>query len=529
MGASFGFSAEELNRIGPAVMRERARRKYKHLRDFVFDIVWPVIEGDTPCSSNWHITMICEHLEALFRGDIQNLLMNIPPGSMKSIISSVAFPAWMWTQKPITRVLSASYAEDLSIRDAIRSKQVIDCDRYRELWGHSVKIGRGVNQKRKYETTAGGWRLATSVAGRGTGEHPDIKLVDDPHNVKQAESDAERQEGLDWYDRTLSPRGAARGARTLVVMQRIHEKDLSGHIMAKEEFRTEWEHICLPMRYEPGRMRTTSLGATDPRTEKGQLLWPELFTPKKVNSLERALGNYGTAGQMQQRPSPEGGGIIQVDKFKLWPAEAEIPAIDFIVQSYDTAYTENTQNDPTACTAWGIFNRHDGVNCMLLLDAWDDHLAYPDLRKKVIEDWDIRYTSNNAGRRGRRPDRMLVEGKSSGISLIQDLALANIPAVKYDPGRSDKIMKAHLATPVLDAGIVYVLESKKEPGQPISWARPFLRQAEKFPNDEHDDYVDTWSQATINLKDSGLITLDAYEDDEIEDPPPVDRSNPYDQ
>ena len=526
------FSSNDLNAIGAAVLKERERRKFRRLSNFV-RTAWPIVEGSTPYSHNWHIDMVCEHLEAVFRKEIRNLLMNVPPGSMKSIMTSVMFPAWMWKENPETRVLSASYGEPLSVRDAVRSRHIIESEWFQSFWGEEVQIARGQNQKTKYANTRDGWRIATSVGGRGTGEHPDVKLVDDPHNVKQAESDAERQTALDWFDQTLSPRGESRDAGTVVTMQRLHAKDLSGHIMEKSEFKHDWEHILLPMEFEPGRMRPTRLAnGTDPRTKRDEPLWPALFTPEKVIKMKRQLGEYGTAGQLQQRPAPIGGGIIKTDKFKLWPHDKEIPAMEYVVQSYDTAHKEQTINDPSACTAWGVFYTASGAKAALLLDAWSERMAYPKLRKKVIEDWSIRYTSDNKGRRGRRPDNIIVEEKSSGIVLIQDLNNANIPAFGYNPGRSDKVARVAQATPLLDAGCFYVIESTQEPGKPITWARPFIAQCGNFPNDEHDDYVDTWSQAALWLRDNGWLDLDIFEDEEEEDADAdyssKNTKNPYD-
>lgn len=535
MGALRGFSANELSGIADAVLKENERRKCKRLSYFVTQ-AWSVVEGNTKYESNWHIDLICEHLEALIRGDITNLLINVPPGSMKSILTSVMMPAWAWVSDPEMRFLSASYGQDLSIRDAVRTRNVVESEWFQELWGDKVQISRQQNQKTKYDNTAGGWRLATSVGGRGTGEHPDVKIIDDPHNVKQAESDAERQTALDWFDQTLSSRGVTRDARTCVVMQRLHAMDLSGHIMAQPNFKTEWEHICLPMRYEPDRMKPTSLGGKDIRTPDQPLLWPKLFTEKKVAVLEAKLGEYATAGQLQQRPAPAGGGIIKIDKFKLWPLSDEIPSFEYLIQSYDTAYSERTTNDPSACTVWAVFKLSTGVRAALMLDAWTETLPYPKLRQRVIEDWTARYVMNEKSdlrsvRKGRRPDNILVEEKSSGISLLQDLRQANVPAVSYNPGRSDKIARAHQSTPLLDAGLFYVLESPNNPGKPISWAQPFLKQCEQFPNSDHDDYVDTWTQTAIYLRDEGWLDLEIAEEEE-EEPEEVDYNvrkliNPY--
>ena len=204
-----------------------------------------------------------------------------------------------------------------------------------------------------------------------------------------------------------------------------------------------------------------------------------------------------------------------------------------MLQSYDTAFSEDRQRDPTGCEVWGVFT-YEGERHALLLDAWDEHLTYPELRKRVIDDWRTEYGGTPAPRRGppvkpRRPDRVLVEAKASGQSLLQDLRLARVPAVGYNPGTADKVSRAHQAAPTLELGLLWVPESEKNPGQPASWAQPFMKQLAKFPAAEHDEYVDCFSQAIIYLKNDGWFTLPRARD--VDEPltraPQRDRSNPY--
>jgi phage terminase large subunit-like protein len=311
----------------------------------------------------------------------------------------------------------------------------------------------------------------------------------------------------------------------MVIMQRLHDRDMAGHIMELPEFAQAWQHVCVPMEWEPDRMRA-SVYMQDPRTKPGQLMWPELFPKPMVDVLKLRLGEYGTAGQMQQRPSPPGGGVLKVGSFRLWPASAPLPDLEFVVQSYDTAFTEKTENDPCACSVWGIFTRTvkkgdavAKVACALLLDAWDERLGYPALREKVMDDYRSTYggTEQGGGFKIDHPPRgvdlVLVEEKGSGISLLQDLSLANVPCKAYNPGAADKLARAHMAAPLLELGVLYVLESSKESDKPISWARPFLKQLEQFNKAEHDDYVDTFTQAVLFFKMSGMLVLPAVPQD----------------
>ena len=278
---------------------------------------WHVVEPDVEFIDGWHIDAIAAHLEATLNrnGPINNLLMNIPPGCMKSLATSVFFPSWAWIHNPSLRFLCTSYEQSLSTRDSMRCRQIIQSDWYRRRWGDRFKLTGDQNEKTKFENDKRGWRIATSVGGRGTGEHPDVVICDDPHKVKEAESETERQAAIRYWDGTISSRGKVRGVRRIVIMQRLHEDDLSGHIL-ENDAEKRWVHICLPMRAEPDRMDPTPLGWTDPR-EPGELLWEGAFGEGAVSELETDLGTLRAAGQLQQRPAPMGGELFHLDWFEI--------------------------------------------------------------------------------------------------------------------------------------------------------------------------------------------------------------------
>jgi predicted phage terminase large subunit-like protein len=260
-----------------------------------------------------------------------------------------------------------------------------------------------------------------------------------------------------------------------------------------------------------------------------------------VDTLEANLGEYGYAGQLQQRPAPIGGGLIKTSYFKLWPAKDPLPDFTFVIQSYDTAFTESTLNDPTACTVWGVFEK-DKRKCVLLLDFWTEHMDYPALRQRLIDDWSAKYggqrTIGITGKKvdhqlhpARSVDLVIVENKGSGISLIQDLRRANIGAMSFNPGKADKVSRAIQASPLLEAGNCYVLESGKEPGRYITWARPFIKELELFPAGDRDDAVDSWSQTFLYLRDSALMALPSapldYENERDYEAEKQSDENPY--
>lgn len=517
--------------LSPAVMLELVQREKDRraasasLYEFVKQS-WHVVEPGIPFIPSWHIEVICEHLESVSAGDIHRLLINIPPRHSKSTIVSVMWPAWEWITDPAQKFLCASYSGNLSTRDNLKTRRLLQSPWYQERWGHMFAFAGDQNAKQRFENDKTGYRLATSVGGTATGEGGSRLILDDPHGAQAAQSEVMRESDLEWFDMVWSTRLNNPKADAMVtVMQRLHERDISGHILNDIK---GWEHICIPAEWD-GKSRKTSLGPYDPRRKKGELICPERFGEAEITNLKQLLGAYGTAGQLQQDPAPSEGGILKTAHFGLWPAAAGLPPFEYILQSYDCAFTERTTGDPTACTVWAMFT-HKGERNAMLIDAWDEHLSYPELRARAVKDWTTEYggmTKDSPYSRARRPDRILVEAKASGQSLLQDLRLAKVPAVGYNPGQADKVSRAHQAAPTLELGLLWVPESGKNPGQPASWAAAFLKQLGKFPVAEHDDYVDTFTQAIIYLKNDGWFELPRARD--VDEPRNLNtpRINPY--
>src|SRR5579864_4396504 len=259
------------------VDRELATRSFQ---EFVRQ-AWRIIEPLTPFVPGWHIDAIVDHLEAVTNGQIRNLLINVPPRHMKSLLVSVLWPAWEWIQRPERRWLYSSYAASLSIRDSVKCRMLIESPWYRSFWGDRYTLAFDQNTKTRFDNSRSGYRIATSVGGTATGEGGDRIVCDDPHNVQDAESDSVRKGTLDWWDVVMSTRvNDPRTAAKVVVMQRCHQEDLSGHLLAQGGF----EHLCLPAEYE-GPPHITLIGFADPRKEPGELLWPERFGPKEIADL----------------------------------------------------------------------------------------------------------------------------------------------------------------------------------------------------------------------------------------------------
>lgn len=225
----------------------------------------------------------------------------------------------------------------------------------------------------------------------------------------------------------------------------------------------------------------------------------------------------------------EDGGIVKRQWFKLWKATRKLPHFLYIVQSYDTAFTEKTTNDPTACTTWGVFEDHDGVFAILCLDAWHDYLKYPDLREKVQKEFRAVYggTPDDPYNPGQKADIVLIEEKGSGITLIQDLNRTNVPVRAYNPGKMDKVQRLHAVSHLVCNGRVYVLESSQNPGEPVTWLNDFLDEVCIFPLSLHDDYTDTFSQMLALLRDQNWLSIDPEEKEEEYSDDHMPKSNPY--
>lgn len=489
-------------------------RKILHAEESLADFAmqaWHVLEPSTELKWGWALEAICDHLEAVTNGDIKRLLMNVPPGSMKSLLTNVIWPAWEWGPKgmPGMRFLSTAHKQDLAIRDNLKCRRLIQSEWFQTRW--PITLTGDQNAKTKFENDKTGFREAMAFTSM-TGSRGDRVTIDDPLSVDDANSDAALAAAESTFREALPTRVNNDDSAIVVIMQRLHEKDTSG-IILKEKL--GYEHLMLPMRYEKARKCVTSIGFSDPRMVEGELMFPERFSEKTVASLEKTMGEYAAAGQLQQRPSPAGGGILRTKHFQLWPNKKELPAFDFVLQSADLAYTEKTTNDPSAFQAWGVFT-HNGRRGAMLLDCWADHLTFPDLRSKLVDEWHSLYGKSQSYR-GKKADLLLIEAKASGLSMIQDLRQANLPATPYNPGNADKVNRAHQVAPILELDCLWIPESGKDEGRPVTWARLFMDELEKFPNAEHDDQVDAFTQAMIYLRDSGWFELAYAELDEIEE------------
>ena len=289
----------------------------------------------------WAIDAVAEHLQAVIDGEIRRLIINIPPRCTKSALCSVALTGWTWAQKKISHTsgpgvsfLYASFREDLSRRDSVACRRVIESKWYQDRWGDRFSLSDDQNTKSRFNNDKGGYRLITSIESKGaTGDGANCIILDDCNSAKEIESELIIASTLEWFDGTLGTRlNNQKLGAVIQIQQRLGENDLTGHILSKTK--GEWTHLCLPMEYEPERSYFTTIGWKDPRTTPGELLWPERFGPDEVMGLKTWMGDWRASGQLQQRPEPRGGGVIKREWWQLWESEV-YPPMDFILGTLD--------------------------------------------------------------------------------------------------------------------------------------------------------------------------------------------------
>lgn len=483
---------------------------------------WPYVEPK-PLQWNWHLDAICDHLTYVSLGDIRNLIINVPPRMTKSLTASVLWPVWDWLLDPRSQFLCASYASDLAIRDAVKSRRLIESAWFRDRFQDLFYLDPSDNRKHRYLNNHGGHRISTSVGGQTTGEGGDKLCIDDPHNMKEVYSDAKRHSALSWWDNSMRSRlNDPKTGQKVMIGQRSHDMDLFGHILSSEEER--WVVLSLPLEYDPARKCITYFNSRgikaekgrgilfeDPREKRGELLNPDRFGEEEVKAERNAMSPRDYSAQMNQDPTSGGGLILKKDWWNqwCWPQDHEkagkpMPYPEFmeIITVWDTAFEEDEEADFSARTTWGLFEYslsgrpEDTAVHAMMLERFNERVEFPDLRDEAINhhhEW--------------KPDVTLIEKKASGSSLRQELRRLGIQGLRpVDPGTNDKIFRAHMVAPIMKAGRLWYV--------PRNWAYDVINQCAKFPVGEHDDLVDTVIMLLAYIRRMGLVELP---DDEKDD------------
>ncbi|MFW0777004.1 MAG: phage terminase large subunit [Rickettsiales bacterium] len=412
---------------------------------------------------NWHIDLLAEYLEAARRNEISRLIINMPPRSLKSVCVSVAWPAWLLGKDPRSRIIAASYASSLSVKHSIDSRLVVTSEWYKKIFP-DVKISRDQNEKYKFITTQRGYRLATSVGGSVTGEGGNYLIIDDPLNPAQAMNSLRRDAANRWFDHTFSSRLDDKRLGVIVlVMQRLHQHDLTGHLLAKGG----WEHLCLPA---VATERTVyHLGKVAHVREEGELLHSAREDEGLIARAKIEQGSSVFSAQYQQMPVVDDGEMVR----PWWIGRYKAPPAHFsrIVQSWDTAIKTGMKNDSSACLTFG---ESDGKS--YLLDVFSGKAEYPDLKRMFFS------TATRF-----QPHVILIEDKASGQQLLQDVRReTKLPVVAINP-KADKLTRFAAVSALIEAGRLQLPEQ-------ASWLADFEAELYAFPNGNHDDQVDALSQ-----------------------------------
>ena len=435
-----------------------------------------------------HIEMISEHLMAVSRGEIKRLLILMPPRHMKSLLISVFWPAWHWLHCPSTQWLTTSYGANLATRDALKARTIMSSGYYfalqeymRETRPYRDKYKKfnfkhGQNLKTRYENIFNGHRIAVSVDSGTTGEGGDILLIDDPHNVKDVESQVQRESTIDWYRESFRSRGNGPDAAIVVVGQRTHEMDLQGWILANDP---SYEVLCLPATYDGEDRSHTSLNAKDWRTEEGEPLWPQQYNADFLAELRNDLGEYAAACQLDQRPAPREGGMFKVGNINIVEPHSIPHKIIKTVRYWDKAASVES-----GCYTAGIkVGRMDNGDA-IILDAF---------RKRVGTDERRRRMKQVAAMDGHQVTQYIEqEGGSAGKDAIRDEArfLAGFP-ILFDKVTGSKETRAQPFASQVNAGTCWMLKG--------DWNQAFIDELSLFPNGQFKDQVDAASGAYVAL------------------------------
>jgi predicted phage terminase large subunit-like protein len=429
---------------------------------------------------NWHIEAIAEQLEKCRTGKLRRLIINVPPRSLKSHMASISFPAWLLGHNPSAQIICVSYAQDLSDKLAGDCRSLMAAPWYREAfrWTRLAARKQAVHD---FGTTKKGCRMATSIGGAILGRGADTIIIDDPLKPDEAVSETQRTAVNNWYYSSLISRlNTKSDGCVILVMQRLHEDDLVGHLLAQS---ADWHVLKFPAIAEEDE---THLIQTPyrPKTIKrkaGEALHPARESLKTLAEIREVQGEYNFASQYGQRPAPLGGGMVKSSWFKVYSPEELPKEFELILQSLDSANKTSELSDYSVCTTWGLYDNH-----IYLLDVRRSRMEYPELRRAVKEQA-LLY----------KAQVVLIEDKASGTQLIQDLVADGVHSVtRYEP-KMDKVMRMHSVTSTIENGFVHI------PVQ-APWLAEFLHELSIFPNGRFDDQVDSVSQALDWIRNESM-------------------------
>jgi predicted phage terminase large subunit-like protein len=450
------------------VMHAEKKIQNKAKNDFMSFVkcVWPeFIEGS-------HHRHIAKKFNDLAEGKINRLIVNMPPRHTKSEFASFLLPAWMVGRNPKLKIIQATHTGELAIRFGRKAKTLIDSDDYRKIF--DTRLREDSQAAGRWETAQGGEYFAAGVGGAITGRGADLLIIDDPHSEQDALSATAMESAYDWY--TSGPRQRLQpGGKIVCVMTRWSTKDLTGKLLAhqKETKSDKWHVVEFPAILEDD----------DPPVP----VWPEYWKLEELESVKATLPVGKWNAQWMQNPTSEEGAILKREWWRKYDRE-DIPALHHVIQSYDTAFLKKETADYSAITTWGIFypDEDSGAN-LILLDAIKGRYEFPELRRLALDQY--KYWN---------PETVIVEAKASGLPLTHELRQMDIPVINFTPSKgNDKHVRVNTCAPLFESGMIWAPDEK--------FAQEVIEECAAFPFGDHDDLVDSTTQAIMRFRQGGLL------------------------
>ena len=430
---------------------------------------------------------MAKQFERLVNNQCNRIIINIPPRHGKSELTSYLYLAWLMGNHPESKIIQATHTAELAMRFGRKVRNLMDSDAYREVFP-DVRLAADSKAAGRWETSKGGEYFASGVGGAMTGRGADFLVIDDPHSEQDALSETAMEKAYEWY--TSGPRQRLQpGGKILLVMTRWSKVDLTAQVLndqAKDSRADKWEVIEFPALLPSGKPT-----------------WPEMWKEQDLLAVKAALPISKWNAQWQQNPTAEEGSIFKREWWNVYEGQT-IPSLDYVIQSYDTAYTKKETADFSAITTWGVIRPDEATEALILIDSKKGRWDFPELKKVAYELY--KYWS---------PDCVLIEAKASGLPLSQELRRTGIPVVNYSPGGrnsgTDKISRANAIAPVFESGMVWA------PDEP--WAEEVVEEMAEFPYGDHDDLVDSAVQAVMRFRQGNFIDLPSdYIEDEVGPP-----------
>lgn len=457
-----------------------------------FRQAWPILEPANPLIPGWHLDLISEYLMLVSTGKVRKLLINMPPRNAKSNLVTILWPVWSWTRYPSLRFVFCSYSSSLAIKHSVDRRRIIESDWFKDNWGGIVRLSVDQNQKQEYENTSRGHMIAASVGGTVTGKGGDVIVEDDMLNPNEADSEAARRHSLDMHKNVLSTRldNPKTGAR-VIVEQRTHDKDVSGHVIREEQ---GWTHLCLPMVAEKKTIISFPVSGKTVEREIGDFLNPERQGDKECEDLKKAMGTRAFVAQCQQNPTSEEGNILKRHWWKHWHVEPE--SCNVAIQSWDMNFKQTKSGSYVVGQVWKKRGAH-----FFLMDQFRQRVDFPEAQAAVVT------------MSGKHKDAVakLIEDAANGPAIISSLE-ATIPGIIPIKPLGSKAARAQSVAALVEAGNIHLPDPLTHP-----WVHDFVEECAAFKggSGEINDQVDAMTQAVTYLRQLDLMPM--YVDDGLGD------------